>query len=74
MKLAALRQHIPKPPTQSALLGKSERDLKVNIKGNIVGAPLGAILFHQCSTTQKGMKVKIGAATFAWCVWDIRFR
>ncbi|MFW2438955.1 MAG: hypothetical protein ACN4GR_06235, partial [Arenicellales bacterium] len=26
MKLAALRQHIPKSPAQSALLGKPERD------------------------------------------------
>jgi hypothetical protein len=42
-----LRQHIPKPPAQSALLGKPERDFKTKTKtktkikskigGNIVG-------------------------------------
>jgi len=32
IKLAALRQHIPKSPAQSPLLGKPERDSKVNIK------------------------------------------
>jgi len=33
----------PFSPAQSPLLGKPERDLKVNIKSNPVGAPLGAI-------------------------------
>jgi hypothetical protein len=40
VKLASLKQHIPKSPAQSALLGKPERDFKVNTKskfgGNIV--------------------------------------
>ena len=35
----ALRQAHPETPAHPALLGKPERDLKVNIKGNIVGAP-----------------------------------
>jgi len=33
VKLAALRQHIPNPPVQSALLGKPERDWKIKTKG-----------------------------------------
>jgi len=39
--------HAPKSPAHPALLGKPERDYEVkiqaNIKGSIVGAPLGAI-------------------------------
>jgi hypothetical protein len=44
----ALRQAHPETPAHPALLGKPERDFKVNIKNqvscNIVGASLGAIV------------------------------
>jgi hypothetical protein len=46
----ALRQAHPETPAHPALLGKPERDFKINIKSqvscSIVGASLGAILFQ----------------------------
>jgi len=47
-----LKQHIPKSPTRSALPGKPERDRRSRSTSQ---RRLGAILFHQCSTTQKGI-------------------
>jgi len=37
-------------------------------------APLFSGPAFQCSTTQKGMKVKIGAETFACLILNYRFR
>jgi len=47
VKLAALRQHTPKPPAHPALLGKPERDFKINIKSRIGSKIVGPNSFGQ---------------------------
>ncbi len=47
VKLAALKQHTPKSPAHPVLLGKPERDFKINIKSRIGSKIVGPNLFGQ---------------------------
>jgi len=48
VKLAALKQHIPNAPAQSALLGRPERDWKVKTKGQDRKSKPEIVLYFNC--------------------------